>query len=202
MAGCQNTHPAIKQLNSLLNAAMTAHEAIFEMRRKPIAADRVSPEQALLLQESARIIMVELSGLSANTRQLSIRWSEQSAPDPEGAAHTEMEIEPDRVEPRFRPTYDRSSDRPPNARDAGIAELCGGEPGYRCLLIAICQSQSCVAIALDVGLRRLGTKLLSTRRELPWRLLSLRQQFLHQLDRPAVLLRDVWPRMSGHGARV
>jgi hypothetical protein len=101
--------PAIKQLDSLLSAAMIAHEAIFEIRRKLIAADRVSPEQALLLQESARIVTVELSGLSSNARQLSTRWNEQSVLDPEGAARTvgELEAELSHVEPRFLSLHKR-----------------------------------------------------------------------------------------------
>jgi hypothetical protein len=68
---------AIKRLDSLLSAAMIAHEAIFEMRRKLISADRANPEQSHLLGESARIVTVELSSLSADARQLSTQWSEQ-----------------------------------------------------------------------------------------------------------------------------
>jgi hypothetical protein len=100
---------AIKRLDSLLSAAMIAHEAIFEMRRKLIAADRVSPEQTLLLKESARIVTVELSGLSANARQLSTQWSERSVLDPQGAARTltELETELNRVEPRFLSLHKR-----------------------------------------------------------------------------------------------
>ncbi len=85
--------PAIKRLDSLLSAAMIAHEAIFEMHRKLIAADRANPEQGRLLEESARMVTVELSGLSANARQLSAQWSEQSVLDPEGAARTLAELE-------------------------------------------------------------------------------------------------------------
>jgi hypothetical protein len=101
--------PAIKRLDSLLSAAMIAHEAIFEMRRKLTAADRVSPEQTLLLTESARIVTVELSGLSANARQLSAQWSEQSVLDPEGAARTlaELEAELNRVKPRLLSLHKR-----------------------------------------------------------------------------------------------
>jgi len=104
--------PAIQRLNSLLSAAMIAHEAIFEIRRKLIAADRVSPEQALLLQESARIVTVELSGLSANARQLSTQWSEQSVLDPEGAARTlaELEAELNRVKPRLLSLHKRQQE--------------------------------------------------------------------------------------------
>jgi hypothetical protein len=95
--------PAMKRLDSLLSAAMIAHEAIFEMHRKLIAADRANPEQARLLEESARIVTVELSGLSANARQLSTQWSEQSVLDPEGAARTlgELEAELNRIELPF-----------------------------------------------------------------------------------------------------
>lgn len=101
--------PAIKRLDSLLSAAMIAHEAIFEMRRKLIAADRANPEQARLLEESARIVTVELSSLSANARQLSTQWSEQSVLDPDGAARTleELEVELNRVEPRLLSLHKR-----------------------------------------------------------------------------------------------
>jgi hypothetical protein len=103
---------AIKRLDSLLSAAMIAHEAIFEMRRKLIAADRVSSEQDLLLKESARIVTVELSGLSANARQLSTQWSEQSVLDPEGATKTiaELEAELTRVEPRLLSLHKRQQE--------------------------------------------------------------------------------------------
>ncbi len=76
--------PAIKHLDSLLSAATIAHEAIFEMRRELIATDRANPEQARLLEESAQIVTVELPGLSANARQLSVQWSEQSLLDRRG----------------------------------------------------------------------------------------------------------------------
>lgn len=101
--------PAIKRLDSLLSAAMIAHEAIFELRRKLIAADRAGPEQARLLEESARIVTVELSILSADARRLSTKWSEQSVLDPEGAARTLAELggELDRVEPRILSLHGR-----------------------------------------------------------------------------------------------
>jgi hypothetical protein len=89
--------PAIKRLDSLLSAAMIAHEAIFEMRRKLIAADRANPEQARLLEESARLVTVELSGLSAQ------------CPPAINSARTlpELEAELNRVEPRFRSLHKR-----------------------------------------------------------------------------------------------
>jgi hypothetical protein len=101
--------PAIKRLDSLLSAAMIAHEAIFEMRRELIATDRANPEQARLLEESARIVTVELSGLSAKARQLSTQWSEQCVLDPEGAARTldELEVELNHVEPHFLSLHKR-----------------------------------------------------------------------------------------------
>jgi hypothetical protein len=53
--------PAIERLDSLLSAAMIAHEAIFEMRRKLIATDRANPEQARLLDlEGAARTLAEL----------------------------------------------------------------------------------------------------------------------------------------------
>jgi hypothetical protein len=50
-----------------------------------------------------------LSGLSANARQLSTQWSEQSVLDPKGAARTlaELEAELNRVEPSFRSLHKR-----------------------------------------------------------------------------------------------
>ena len=101
--------PAIKRLDSLLGAARIAHETIFEMRRRLIAAERADPEQDRLLEESARIVTVELSSLSANARRLSAKWSEQSVLDPEGAAKTlvELEAELNRVEPHFLSLHER-----------------------------------------------------------------------------------------------
>jgi len=96
--------PAIKRLDGLLGAAMIAHEAIFEMRRELITTDRANPEQARLLEESARIVTAELPGLSERARQLSAQWSEKSLLDPEGAARTlkGLEMELRRIEPSIQ----------------------------------------------------------------------------------------------------
>ena len=101
--------PAIKRLNGLLGAARIAHEAIFEMRRELIAGDRGNPEQARLLEESARIVTTELPGLSATSRQLSAKWAEQSLLDPKGAEKTlgELKTELARTEPKAKSLLDR-----------------------------------------------------------------------------------------------
>jgi phage-related minor tail protein len=93
----------------MLSTAMIAHEAIFEMRRELIAGDRASPEQARLLEESARIVTVELPGLSATARRLSAKWEEQSLLHPDGAGKTleELEAEVARSELAVRPLLDR-----------------------------------------------------------------------------------------------
>ncbi len=94
---------AIRRLDSLLAAAMIAHEAIFEMRRELIARDKGNPEQARLLAESARIVTVDLPALSADVRQLSAKWKEQALLDSEGAKGAIAELEADlaRIEPRI-----------------------------------------------------------------------------------------------------
>lgn len=84
---------AIKQLNLLLSSATIAHETIFEIRRELIERDRGSPEQARLLEESARIVTIELPGLSASARQLSAKWREQSLLDAKRAEKTLAELE-------------------------------------------------------------------------------------------------------------
>jgi hypothetical protein len=101
--------PATKRLDGLLGAAMIAHEAIFEMRRELIATDRANPEQARLLEESARIVTTELPALSATARQLSARWGEQSLLDAEGANETleELEAELQRIEPGIQSLLNR-----------------------------------------------------------------------------------------------
>jgi hypothetical protein len=86
--------PAIMQLNSLLGAVTIAHEAIFEMRRELIARDQGNPEQARLLTESARIVTVELPGLSAVARRLSARWQEQSLLDTRGRRRRSLNWNP------------------------------------------------------------------------------------------------------------
>ncbi len=83
---------AIKELNLLLQTATIAHESIFEIRRELIASDQGNPEQAQLLEESARIATVELPGLSATARQLSAKWRDQVSLDAEGAAETLAEL--------------------------------------------------------------------------------------------------------------
>lgn len=97
--------PAINRLDSLLGAAMIAHEIIFETRRELIAADRGTPEQARLLAESAQIVTVDLPRLSATARQLSARWREQSLLDSTGAEATRAELK--RIEPKIDSLLDR-----------------------------------------------------------------------------------------------
>lgn len=101
--------PAIKQLDSLLGAVTIAHEIIFETRRELIAADRGSPEQARLVAESAQIATVELFRLSAISRQLSVRWQEQSPLDSKGAEGTLAELESElmHLEPKIDSLLDR-----------------------------------------------------------------------------------------------
>lgn len=108
-AGVPERPPATKQLDALLSSAMIAHEAIFEMRRELIAGDRGNPEQARLLEESARIVTVDLPGLTASARQLSVRWAEQSLLNPEAAKETagELEAELGRIEAEVKSRFDR-----------------------------------------------------------------------------------------------
>jgi hypothetical protein len=88
---------------------MIAHEAIFEMRCELVARDRSDPRHVRLLEESARIVTVELPDRSATARQLVAKWEEQSLLDPEGAADTlaVLEAELACVVPRIRPLLDR-----------------------------------------------------------------------------------------------
>jgi len=83
---------AIKELDLLLQTATIAHESIFEIRCELIASDQGNPEQAQLLEESARIVTVELPGLSATARRLSVEWRDQVLLDAEGAAETLAEL--------------------------------------------------------------------------------------------------------------
>lgn len=78
-----------------------------ETRRELIARDRGNAEQARLLAESARIVTVELPGVSAAARQLSTKWQEQSVLDAKGAAETLAELEAELV--RIEPDIDRCS---------------------------------------------------------------------------------------------
>jgi len=75
---------AIKELDLLLQTATITHESIFEIRRELIASDEANPEQAQLLEESARIATIELPGLSAAARQLSAKWRVRSCSTPRG----------------------------------------------------------------------------------------------------------------------
>ncbi len=88
---------AIKELDLLLQTATIAHESIFEIRRELIASDQGNPEQAQLLEESARIATVELPGLSATARQLSAKWRDQVLLDAVGAAKTLAELKSELV---------------------------------------------------------------------------------------------------------
>jgi hypothetical protein len=80
-----------------------------ELWRELIERDRGSTEQAQLLEESARIAMVELPGLSTSARQLSAKWREQSLLDAKGAERTlaELESELARIETDAESLLDR-----------------------------------------------------------------------------------------------
>lgn len=93
MAGVPEGPTAIKELDLLLQTATITHESVFEIRRELIASDQGNPEQARLLEESARIVTVELPGLSATARQLSAKWRDQVLLDAEGAAKTLAELQ-------------------------------------------------------------------------------------------------------------
>jgi hypothetical protein len=92
MADVPEDPTAIKELDLLLQTATIAHESIFEIRRELIASDQGSPEQAQLLEESARIATVDLPGLSAAARRLSVKWRDQVLLDAESAAKTLAEL--------------------------------------------------------------------------------------------------------------
>lgn len=99
----------IAELDALLSASMIAHEAIFEMRRELIAGGRLSPEQSLLLEESARIVTVELPRLTAANHELVSKWIEQSLLDP-GAAEITLAAftaEFERIKPEIDALLDR-----------------------------------------------------------------------------------------------
>lgn len=93
MADVPKDPTAIQRLDLLFKTATITHESIFEIRRELIADDRGNPEQAQLLEESARIVTVELPGLSAPARQLAAKWRDQSLLDAEAAAKTLAELE-------------------------------------------------------------------------------------------------------------
>lgn len=104
MARCQSVRLR-SRLDSLLSAAMIAHEAIFEMRRKLIAADRISPEQTLLLKVGA-----DCHGRAVGlVGQCPPAIDSISGLDPEGATKTiaELETELNRVEHRFLSLHKR-----------------------------------------------------------------------------------------------
>lgn len=100
---------AIAELDALLSASMIAHEAIFEMRRELVAGGRVSPEQSLLLEESARIVTEELPRLTVANHELVAKWIEQSLLDPGAAESTlaEFMAELERIKPKIDALLDR-----------------------------------------------------------------------------------------------
>jgi hypothetical protein len=101
--------PPASRIDALLSTAMIAHEVIFEMRRELITAGRGNSEQARLLQESARIVTIELPNLSGTTRRLSAEWGDQCLLHPEGAKRTleKLEAEVARIEPACKSLLDR-----------------------------------------------------------------------------------------------
>ena len=137
-------------------------------------------------------------------RSSPLQRSDQYSPSL-GATGTSGEGEAEllRIGPASSLNSGRQQDRHPTALNAGAIELLGrSEAGCCCLLVAIGQRQGRIAIASNVRLRRPDTKLLSACRELPWRLPGLLQQLFHPLDRPTMLIWNVWPRVSRHRASV
>jgi hypothetical protein len=111
MADVPEDPTAIRELDLLLQTATITHESVFEIRRELIASDEGNPEQAQLLEESARIATIELPSLSAAARQLSAKWRDQTLLDAEGAAKTLVELESElaRIEADAESLLDRQS---------------------------------------------------------------------------------------------
>lgn len=102
---------ALRRLDVLLEAMFIAHEAIYDIHRALVSADRASPMSRSLLAESAQAVLQRASEASASSRGLASRWHEQSVLDPQAAEQTAVEFEGElaRVEPFLRELLARES---------------------------------------------------------------------------------------------
>lgn len=99
----------IERLDSLFRASLIAHEAIFDLHRELVSIGRGTPRSNELLEESARLALRELPGLTARSRRLAGRWEEQSVLDPDASESTLLRLatELERIEPQVQGVVDR-----------------------------------------------------------------------------------------------
>lgn len=82
----------IRRLDAVFSASLIAHEAIFEMRRELVGIGRAGRAAAELLEESARLTLIDLPEITVRARRLTARWDEQSLLDPAAAQATLQEL--------------------------------------------------------------------------------------------------------------
>lgn len=101
----------LRRLNLLLEAIRIAHEAIYDLHRRLVSADRATPISQGLLAESARIVLHTTPEATAAVRRLAGQWHEQSALDPAAADRTAVKLEQRlvNVEAVLRELLDRES---------------------------------------------------------------------------------------------
>ena len=93
----------IATVEGLLDATVVAHESIYDLHRRLVAAGITGRSQELL-KESAHVVLELAPQVAADARRLFAQLSEESVLDPERAAGTEDQLaaEVQRIEPELR----------------------------------------------------------------------------------------------------
>lgn len=97
------------QIEGLLAAATFAHEVIFDLSRRLAEAGVVDAQTQALVDESARVAVIEMPELTTGARVLRTRWNEERLLDLSSATQTRRELlrEEKRIEPRMEASLDR-----------------------------------------------------------------------------------------------
>ncbi|HET8862429.1 MAG TPA: hypothetical protein VFM94_04170 [Solirubrobacterales bacterium] len=97
------------QIEGLLAAATIAHEAIFDLGRRLTEVGVAGAPTQALVDESARIAMIEMPGFATGARELRARWDEERVLDLPRAIQTRRELlrEEKRIEPLMEASLDR-----------------------------------------------------------------------------------------------
>ena len=101
----------VARLEALLGAILVAHEAVYDLHRRLVAAGITGRSQELL-EESAQVALELVPQLAEDARRLFARWSEESVLDPERAESTAglLAAEVHRIEPELRALLARQTE--------------------------------------------------------------------------------------------
>lgn len=95
---------ALQRVDAYLSTARLTHEVIWDLHQILVVAARDDPHTRDLLDEAARVVVLEMPTVAQETRRLGERWYEQDLLDPTAAKRTldELDEAVDAIEPELR----------------------------------------------------------------------------------------------------